>query len=142
MGLARYLKVIGLGFGWATLPCTLAIAADYRVSLAEAGIRDYYCTTTIEIENLSDAPLLGINTFMDLMGADGLITTSRGVLAGPIAPGESVQMTMDAPNEPCAAIESYVLVVGSCQIESGFRNTDDCAAAFETVEPITGARSR
>ncbi|MBV6657425.1 MAG: hypothetical protein KI785_06605 [Devosiaceae bacterium] len=119
-----------------------ALAFDYRVALTAAGTRDYYCTTTIEIENLSEAPLLGINTFVDLMGSDGLINTSRGVLAGPIAPGEALQMTMDAPNEPCADIESYVLVVGTCQIESGFRNRNDCAAAFETVEPIIGARGR
>lgn len=123
-------------------PIGQAVAADYRVSLAEAGTRDYYCTTTIEIENLSDAPLVSINTFVDLMSSDGLINTSRGVLAGPIAPGEALQMTMDAPNEPCGDIESYVLVVGTCQIESGFRNRNDCAAAFEAVEPITGARGR
>lgn len=124
--------------GW-TAPVA---AADYRVSLTEAGTRDYYCTTTIEIENLSDAPLVGINTFVDLVGANGLINTSRGVLAGPIAPGDAVQMTMDAPNEPCADIESYVLVVGTCQVETGFRNRNDCAAAFETVAPINGARGR
>jgi len=117
-------------------------AADYRVSLTEAGTRDYYCTTTIEIENISDAPLVGINTFVDLIGSDGLINTSRGVLAGPIAPGEALQMTMDAPNEPCASIESYVLVVGTCQVDGGFRNRDECAAVFEVVEPITGARGR
>lgn len=121
---------------------TNAEAADYRVSLVEAGERDYYCTTTIKIENISDAPLLGINTFVDLVGSSGLINTSRGVLAGPIAPGEAIQMTMDAPNEPCADIETYVLVVGTCQIESGFRNRNDCAAAFETVQPITAARGR
>jgi hypothetical protein len=120
----------------------VAAAADYRVSLVEAGVRDYYCTTTIEIENLSDAPLIGINSFVDLHGADGLINTSRGGLAGPTAPGEAVQMTMDAPNEPCSEIESYVLVVGTCQKEAGFRNRNDCAAAFETVEPITNARGR
>lgn len=117
-------------------------AADYRVSLTEAGTRDYYCTTTIEIENISDAPLVGINTFVDLIGSNGLINTSRGVLAGPIAPGEALEMTMDAPNEPCASIESYVLVVGTCQVDGGFRNRDECAAAFEVVEPITGARGR
>lgn len=121
---------------------TPVVAADYRVSLTEAGTRDYYCTTTIEIENISDAPLVGINTFVDLIGSDGLINTSRGVLAGPIAPGETAHMTMDAPNEPCADIESYMLVVGTCQVDGGFRNRDECAAAFEAVEPITGARGR
>ncbi len=118
------------------------VAADYRVSLVEAGTRDYYCTTTIEIENISGAPLVGINTFVDLIGSNGLINTSRGVLAGPIAPGEALQMTMDSPNEPCASIESYVLVVGTCQVDEGFRSRDECAAAFEVVEPITGARGR
>ncbi|MEO0382717.1 MAG: hypothetical protein AAF234_04105 [Pseudomonadota bacterium] len=126
----------------AVVLATPVAAADYRVSLTEAGTRDYYCTTTIEIENMSDAPLLGINTFVDLVGTDGLINTSRGVLAGPIAPGETAQMTMDAPNEPCADIESYVLVVGTCQLEGSFRNRDACAAAFETIAPINGARGR
>ncbi len=119
-----------------------ALTADYRVSLVEAGTRDYYCTTTIEIENMSDAPLLGINTFVDLVGSSGLINTSRGVLAGPIAPGEAIQATMDAPNEPCGDIETYVLVVGTCQLEGGFRNRDECAEAVEAVHPITDARGR
>ncbi|NBB82136.1 MAG: hypothetical protein GVY28_01895 [Alphaproteobacteria bacterium] len=142
MRLATFLKAAGSGLAGVALSSSLAMAADYRVSLVDAGMRDYYCTTTIAIENISDAPLVGINTFVDLMSADGLINTSRGVMAGPVAPGEAVQMTMDAPNEPCADIESYVLVVGSCQIENGFRNRDDCAAAFETIEPFTGARGR
>ena len=133
---AAMVTVIGI------LPVGAASSADYRVSLTEAGTRDYYCTTTIEIENLSDTPLTSINTFVDLMGAEGLINTSRGVLAGPIDPGEALQMTMDAPNEPCGDIESYVLVVGTCQIGNGFRNRNDCAAAFESVEPIMGARGR
>jgi hypothetical protein len=131
--------------GAAAAPFVLAAplaAADYRVSLLEAGTRDYYCATTITIENVSDTPLVSINAFVDLMRSDGLINTSRGVLAGPIAPGETVQMTMDAPNEPCADVESYVLVVGTCQVESGFRDRNACAAAFETVAPIMGARGR
>lgn len=133
--------IIALAVAGLALPLP-AWAADYRVSLVEAGIRDYYCTTTIEIENLSDGSLVGINTFIDLVGPEGLINTSRGVMAGPIEPGDVLQMRMDAPNEPCGDIESYVLVVGTCQTDSGFRDRHDCAAAFETVDPITGARGR
>ena len=131
-----------ISFGIALTLTAPALAVDYRVSLVEAGTRDYYCTTTIAIENMSDAPLLGINTFVDLMGSAGLINTSRGVLAGPIAPGETIQATMDAPNEPCGDIETYVLVVGTCQLEGGFRNLDECADAVEAIHPITGARGR
>ena len=127
---------------FAGLVAAPAMASEYRVSLVEAGVQDYYCATTVAIENLSDAPLLGINTFVDLMSSNGLINTSRGVLVGPVLPGESVEARMLAPNEPCQDITSYVLVVGTCQVEEGFRNRHECADAFETVEPITGARGR
>ncbi|MEO0385572.1 MAG: hypothetical protein AAF234_18690 [Pseudomonadota bacterium] len=142
LGLGQSLVASVGSISVALVLATPVVAADYRVSLVEASTRDYYCTTTIEIENISDAPLVGINTFVDLIGSDGLINTSRGVWAWPIAPGEAVQMTMDAPNEPCASTESYVLVVGTCQVDGGFRNRDECAAAFDVVEPITGARGR
>ena len=136
-------RTMMMGLGATMLAALPAGAADYRVSLVEAGIVDYYCATTVRIENLSDAPLVGINTFVDLVAEGGdLINTSRGVLTGPIEPGGSVEARMLAPNEPCDLIDSYVLVVGTCQLGDGFLNRHTCAEAFDAVEPITGARGR
>lgn len=135
-------KTIASFFASALILPNVAQSTDYVARLTEAGTRDYYCTTTIEIENRSENPLTAVNAFVDLVGAEGPIATSRGVFAGPIPPGESLAMTMDAPNEPCQEIESYVLVIGNCQIERSFLDVGECVAAFDVEAPVTGVRAR
>ncbi len=51
--LVTLLCVAGLGIGQAAE----AIAADYRMTVTETGKRDYYCTITVALENLSGKPL-------------------------------------------------------------------------------------
>ena len=77
-----------------------AAAADYRLKLVDVGKRGYYCTITVELENLSEAPhapctseATDVTSYRFMVGAcrigqsfiDRSDCASRIETAGPIA---------------------------------------------------------
>ena len=135
---ARRLRFAGFALFAFFLPLGAgAQAQDFRLSLVEPAAGDPICTARFAVENRSGATLLGLNGAVELIGPNGPIGVSRGLLVGPIGAGASLVAELQAANLPCGEITSYVFVVESCQTEAGFLDRRACAAAFEPVPPFT-----
>lgn len=75
----------------ATLLLTGTALADYRMTLQETGMLDYYCSITVSLENLSDEPLAEINGhFFSYVGEEE-VGRSRGALFLDMLPGAAAR---------------------------------------------------
>ncbi len=124
-----------------TLTAT-ALADDLRLSVVETGVRDYYCTTTLRLENSGTGTLNDINGFLVLLEDDSEIGRSWAASFFAIDPGGSADITFDAPNAPCDAVTDLRFVVGACRIDQAFQDQTDCAARIDPVAPIAEAVAR
>ena len=123
-----------------------AQAADYRLTLTEIGKRDYYCTITVELENISGSPLAEINGFVLSYVEEVEVGHSKGASFLNVESGERATAVFETPNAPCTTdatdVTSYRFFVGACRIGQSFVNRDECAAAITTSAPIAGAAGR
>ncbi|MEM6711121.1 MAG: hypothetical protein AAF590_02440 [Pseudomonadota bacterium] len=116
--------------------------ATYRLTFVEATESPPLCVTRFAVENTSSATLLGLNAVIQLNSASGPVGTSRGLLIGPVSPGQTLIAEASAANLPCGQVESYTLVVEGCQTEAGSIDRVACAAAFQALEPFTSVIAR
>ena len=121
---------------------TAAMASDFRLSVVDSGLRDYYCTTTVRLENLSDSSLDDLNGFVLLLAGDEVLGQSRSSSFFGLGPGEVGDVTFDTPSAPCADVNGYRFVVGACRIDQSFQDRADCAGRLETLTPIHEAVAR
>ena len=123
-------------------PAASALAAEYRLSVVDTGTRDYYCTTTVRLDNGSAETLNDLNGFLVLLAGDVEIGRSRAGSFFALAPGAAADVTFDAPNAPCAEVTGLRFVVGACRIDQSFRDQADCAARIDPIAPIAEAVAR
>ena len=123
-------------------PAAAALAEDLRLSVVETGIRDYYCTTTVRLENASAETVNDLNGFLVLLAGEAEVGQSRSSSFFALAPGAVADITFDAPNAPCADVTGLRFVVGACRIDQSFRDQADCAARIAPVAPIAEAVAR
>ena len=126
----------------ALTPAATALADDLRLSVVETGVRDYYCTTTLRLENSGTETLNDLNGFLVLIGDGAEIGRSRAASFFAVDPGGSADITFDAPNAPCDAVTDLRFVVGACRIDQSFRDQADCATRIDPVAPIAEAVAR
>ena len=123
-----------------------AAAADYRLTLTEFGKRDYYCTITVTLENLSEQPLVEINGFFLSFVGDEEVGRSKGASFLDVAPGESTTAEFETPNAPCtdaaSAVTGYRFFVGACRVGQSFMDRDACADRIESIAPILSTAGR
>ena len=119
-----------------------AIAAEYRMSLVETGVRDYYCTYTVRLENSGPEPLNDLNGYFVLLDENEPVGESRSSSLLNAASGEVTETVFEAPNAPCDSVNGLQFVVSACRVGQSFRNQADCAANLETVSPILDAVPR
>lgn len=125
---------------------TSAYAADYRMTLTDIGQRDYYCTITVELENLSGMPLDDINGYFLSYVGEEEVGRSKGASFLNVGPGGRVSAIFETPNAPCTAdttdVTRYRFFVGACRISQSFVDRAACAAQIETIMPIASAAGR
>lgn len=126
----------GIALAGIALPAT---AADYRMSLIETGVRDYYCTFTTQLDNQSSEMLDDLNGYFVLSSGDDDVGESRSSSFLNTGSGSSTEVVFEAPNAPCGEIDSLRFVVTACRIGPSFLDQTDCAARLETVMPIREA---
>ena len=114
-------------------------SADYAIALQDKGLRDYYCTITVRLQNNTDAPLTEINGHFFSFVGEHEVGRSKGASFMNVAPGEIALATFETPNAPCEDVTSYRFVIGACRVGAGFIDKSDCAALIETAVPIDGA---
>ena len=119
-----------------------AEAADYRLTVVDTGVRDYYCTLTARLENGSAETLDDLNGFFVLLVGEDQVGQSWASSFLNTAPGGSTEVAFEAPNAPCADVTGLRFVVGACRIGPSFIDRADCAARLETVTPINEAVAR
>ena len=123
-----------------------AAAADYRLKLVDVGKRDYYCTITVELENLSEAPLADINGFFLSYVDQEEVGRSKGASFLNVEPGGTASAVFETPHAPCTSeatdVTSYRFMVGACRIGQSFIDRSDCASRIETAGPIAHAVAR
>ena len=124
-----------------TAPAT-ASANDLHLSVIDTGMRDYYCTTTVRLENAGTETVDDLNGFLVLLNGDAEIGQSKAGSFFGLAPGAAAEVTFDAPNAPCAEVTALRFVVGACRIDQSFRDQADCAARIDPGAPITEAVAR
>lgn len=127
--------------------CTLGLAvsaeaADYRLTVVETGVRDYYCTLTARLENASDETLDDLNGFFVLLVGRDQVGQSWANSFLNTAPGGATDVLFEAPNAPCADVTDLRFVVGACRVGRSFLDHADCAARLETAAPISEAVPR
>lgn len=117
-------------------------ANDLRLSVVDTGTRDYYCTTTVRLENAGTETVDDLNGFLILLNGDAEIGRSRAGSFFGLAPGAAAEVTFDAPNAPCTEVTGLRFVVGACRLDQSFRDQADCAARIDPGAPITEAVPR
>lgn len=119
-----------------------ALADDLRLSVVDTGVRDYYCTTTVRLENAGAETVNDLNGFLVLLAGEAEVGQSRASSFFALDPGAVADVTFDAPNAPCADVTGLRFVVGACRIDQSFRDQADCAARIAPVAPIAEAIAR
>ena len=123
-----------------------AYAADYRMTLTDIGKRDYYCTITVTLDNLSVVTLQDLNGFFLSYVGETESGRSKGASFLNVEPGGSATAVFETPNAPCSAdttdVTSYRFFVGACRINNAFADQAQCAAAIEVTAPIADAQAR
>lgn len=132
--------VLLAALAWAT-----AGAADepaHRLSLTDTGLREYYCTVTLSLENHGAEAVTEINGYL-LSEIDGAkVGRSKGASFLNVAPGASAEATFETPNAPCDDVEAYVFVIGACREGAGFQDRAACAEAIAPEPPVRAAIPR
>lgn len=119
-----------------------AEAADYRLTLLETGMRDYYCTYTARLENMSGETLDDLNGFFVLLAGDEPVGESRSSSFLNTPSDGTTSVVFEAPRAPCEDVSDLRFVVGACRIGRSFLDQADCAGRLETAPPITAAVAR
>ena len=119
-----------------------AEAADFRISVVETGVRSYYCTMTVRLENGAADTVNDLNGYFVLYAGDDQVGQSRASSFINVAPGAAADTVFEAPNAPCAEITGVSFVVGACRIDRSFHDRVDCAGRLETMLPIREAVAR
>ena len=119
-----------------------ANAADIRMSVVETGIRSYYCTMTVRLENGTADTVNDLNGYFVLYAGADQVGQSRANSFLDVAPGATSEAIFEAPNAPCAEITGVSFVVGACRIDRSFRDRVTCASRLETTSPIQEAVAR
>lgn len=119
-----------------------AFAADYRMTLIDTGKRDYYCTITVQLENMSDDVIADLNghfvSFVDAMD----VGRSKGGSFLNVEPNATALAEFETPDAPCSEVTSYRFLVGACRVGNSFMDQGDCAERIQPEMPISGASTR
>lgn len=115
---------------------TAADAADYALELQSTGLREYYCTITVTLENRTDAPLTEISGFFYSFRGDEQVGRSKGGWFMNVPAGGIAEATFETPNAPCEEVTRYDFVVGACRIGPDFEDKALCAERVLGVAPI------
>ncbi|QPH55634.1 hypothetical protein [Pontivivens ytuae] len=126
--------VLALGLGSGT-----TAAADYRLTLTDTGLREYYCTITVTLTNETDAPLTEVNGFFLSFVEDEQVGRSKGSSFMNVPPGGAVSATFETPNAPCDEVTRYDFVIGACRLGSGFEDHSVCAGRMAMEPPFGSA---
>ena len=112
-------------------------AADYRLTLTESGLREYYCQITVALENTTDAPLTEISGFFYAYIGAEQVGRSKGSWFMNVPPGGTASATFETPNAPCDEVERYEFVLGACRLQGpGFDDVATCAPLIEGATPL------
>ena len=121
------------------LTTTAAQSAEYTMKLTETGLRDYYCTITVEMTNDSTETVADVNGVFFSYVDDEQVGRSKGASFRNMEPGGVAQATFETPNAPCDDVTSYRFVVGACLIGRSFMDKGECAARIVVEPPIAEA---
>ncbi|MEL7203908.1 MAG: hypothetical protein AAFX07_08485 [Pseudomonadota bacterium] len=113
-----------------------ALAADYKMSVTDTGLREYYCQLTVTLENTDDAPLGEISGYFYAYIGDEKVGRSKGAWFLNVDSGDTAEATFETPNAPCDTIERYEFVVGACRFEAGFEDKALCAQRIDFTAPL------
>ena len=119
-----------------------AEAADFRMSVIETGVRSYYCTMTVRLENGAADTVNDLNGYFVLYAGNDQVGQSRASSFLDVAPGATSDAIFEAPNAPCSEITDVSFVVSACRIDQSFRDRADCVGRLETTPPIREAVAR
>lgn len=114
-------------------------SAEYKLALIDTGMRDYYCTITVELTNTSSAPLTEINAFFLNYVGDKLVGRSKGSSFMNVAPGATALAMFETPNAPCTEVESYQPVIGACRLGVAFEDKSVCVEKLALDAPFKPA---
>lgn len=111
---------------WAASLAATAQTPNYQMTLVETGQRDYYCTTTIRLQNDSDEILNDLNGSLVLLVGEDEVGQSRPSSLFNISPGQSSDQVFETPNAPCDEVTGYRFSVNACRFGGSFREPADC----------------
>lgn len=114
-----------------------ASAGDFTLRVTDTGQREYYCTVTVALENVSGAPLTEISGFFFTFADDAQVGRSKGSWFLNVAPGDTAEAVFETPNAPCAEIDRYDFVIGACRIGQSFDAKSVCAERIGVEQPIS-----
>lgn len=120
----------------------LADEAPFRLSVVETGMRDYYCTVTVRLENRGAQVVDDVNGHFVLYSGEDEVGEGRSASFLGVAAGGEGEAVFLAPNAPCDTIDGYAFRVGACRIAGSFENRAECASWFEADTPIRDVAGR
>lgn len=113
-----------------------ALGTDYKMTVTDTGLREYYCQLTVTLENTDAAPLGEISGFFYAYIGDEKVGRSKGAWFLNVAPGATAEATFETPNAPCDTIERYEFVVGACRLNEGFEEKSLCGNRIDFTAPL------
>ncbi|MEM1429745.1 MAG: hypothetical protein AAGG09_09825 [Pseudomonadota bacterium] len=119
-----------------SLSPAMASAADYMLALKETGLREYYCTITVSLTNMSDTTLTEISGFFYSYIGGEQVGRSKGTWFMNVSPGEEIARVFETPNAPCDDVTRYEFVVGACRLGAGFEDVSVCAERIGAEPPL------
>ncbi|MEM8581736.1 MAG: hypothetical protein AAGA38_16595 [Pseudomonadota bacterium] len=105
------------------------VAGEMELTLGEIGLREYYCTHEMTLNNQSQTAVMEVSGHFNFYIGEEQVGRSKGTWFMNIAPGESKTATFETPNAPCNDVERYEFVVGACRVTGpGFDPVEKCSA--------------
>lgn len=114
-----------------------AHAGDYVLTLHETGLREYYCTMRVTLENRTDAQLTEISGYFYSYIDGEEVGRSKGAWFMNVPSGGTAEAVFETPNSPCDKATKYEFVVGACRLGAGFEDKSVCSTRIEGVGLIS-----
>ncbi len=118
---------------------SVALASDYVLAIESKGLREYYCTITVSLENVSAKKLTEISGFFYSYIEDEMVGRSKGAWFMNVEPSSVQKAVFETPNAPCDDVTRYEFVVGACRFDAGFEDVSACEGRLIYKAPLMAA---
>lgn len=119
-----------------------AQADDYVLTLHETGLREYYCTMRVSLENRSEETLTEISGYFYSFIDGEQVGRSKGAWFMSVPPGGTAEAVFETPNAPCDRATRYDFVVGACRLGPRFEDKSLCTERIQGTGLIRAVAPR